>query len=390
MSDSAPYVRQAGERRSARIESLRALAALGVLLGHAYGWSHHWQGIYSTFPGRVIMSGGFGVFLFFALSGYLLFLPFVRAAFGGFDRIDLRRYAINRAVRILPLYYVVIGTYLIVHDQGVGAQWWKFLLFLESFGADTVAKVDPPAWSLVVEVQFYVLLPLFAWLVATVARRSLSRAAMFVGVLGIIALVVRVLTVTADDTVTAVWRYSLPATCVFFFPGLLLALLRVHLDNHQRSWESVRIFGSSTVWLAAGIALWLVSAYRYDLDNLMLLASACLLGACALPLRPRWLVRSLDARVLAALGTASYSLYLWHGPIIETMSKASWMPGGFLPLAAIGGVTCCLIALASYRVVEAPFLRLRRTWSSARVPEQLRAPYGDDAATDTTVHEVSA
>src|SRR3954452_3443850 len=204
----APQVDQAGERRSARIESLRALAALGVLVGHAYGWSHGWQNVYATFHGRVLMSGGFGVFLFFALSGYLLFLPFARAAFGPTARIDLRRYAINRAVRILPLYYVVIGTYLVVHDEGVGGQWWRFLLFLEGFGAHTVAKVDPPAWSLVVEVQFYVLLPLFAWLVARVARRSLPRAALFVVGIGIAAMLVRMVTVTYADSVTAVWRYS--------------------------------------------------------------------------------------------------------------------------------------------------------------------------------------
>src|SRR3954454_8715517 len=123
------YVQQAGERRAARIESLRALAALGVLLGHAYGWSHHWQGLFATFSGRLVLSGGFGVFLFFALSGYLLFLPFARAAFGSGGRIDVRRYALNRAVRILPLYYVVIGTYLVIHDEGVGAKWWRFLLF---------------------------------------------------------------------------------------------------------------------------------------------------------------------------------------------------------------------------------------------------------------------
>ena len=383
-------VQQAGERRSARIESLRALAALGVLLGHAYGWSHNWRGVYATFPGRVLLSGGFGVFLFFALSGYLLFLPFARAAFGPAEGIDLRRYAVNRALRILPLYYVVIGTYLVVHDQGVGDQWWRFLLFLEGFGAQTVAKVDPPAWSLVVEVQFYVLLPLFAWLVARVAGRSLPRAAVFVAGLGVAAFGVRILTVTSADTVTAVWRYSLPATCVFFFPGLLLALLRVHLDNHEQSWEAARVVGSSTAWLVGGVTLWLVAAYRYNYDGLMLPASALLLGACALPLRQTWSVRALDARWLAALGTASYSLYLWHGPIIESMSRASWMPGGFFPLAAVGVVVCCLIALLSYRVVEAPFLRLRRTWSSARVPEQLRSPYDDAAPAAVDVREVPA
>src|SRR5436189_6111084 len=91
----APQVDQAGERRSARIESLRALAALGVLVGHAYGWSHGFAGaIYGTYHGRVLLSGGFGVFLFFALSGYLLYLPFVRGAFSDRGGIDVRRYAV--------------------------------------------------------------------------------------------------------------------------------------------------------------------------------------------------------------------------------------------------------------------------------------------------------
>jgi len=91
MAESAPVVRQAGERRAARIESLRALAALGVLVGHAWGWSHGFNGaaIYGSYHGRVLLSGGFGVFLFFALSGYLLYLPFARGVFG--DREAVRR-----------------------------------------------------------------------------------------------------------------------------------------------------------------------------------------------------------------------------------------------------------------------------------------------------------
>src|SRR4051795_5052001 len=159
----APQVDQAGERRSARIESLRALAALGVLVGHAYGWSHGWQNVYATFHGRVLLSGGFGVFLFFALSGYLLFLPFARQSYGSGGPISLGRYAINRALRVLPLYYVVIATYLVVNSEGLRSEWWRFALFLENFSARTVANVDGPVWSLVVEVQFYILLPLAAW-----------------------------------------------------------------------------------------------------------------------------------------------------------------------------------------------------------------------------------
>src|SRR3954451_10842988 len=202
----APTVRQAGERRSARVESLRALAALGVLVGHAYGWSHGWNGVYASFHGRVLLSGGFGVFLFFALSGYLLFLPFARASFGGGGRIELGRYALNRALRVIPLYYVVIATFLVLRGEGVRGDSWRFALFLESFSERTVATVDGPVWSLVVEVQFYVLLPVFARLLSRAARRSLTSAAVLVSALGIAALAVRLLSVTHADSVTQVWR----------------------------------------------------------------------------------------------------------------------------------------------------------------------------------------
>src|SRR4051812_2993963 len=74
-------VTQAGELRSARIESLRAIAALGVLLGHQFVVSNGLR--FDTYWDRVAMGGGFGVDLFFALTGYLLFWPFARQWFGG-------------------------------------------------------------------------------------------------------------------------------------------------------------------------------------------------------------------------------------------------------------------------------------------------------------------
>src|SRR3954462_13862024 len=197
----APQVDQAGERRSARIESLRALAALGVLVGHAYGWSHGWQNVYATFHGRVLLSGGVGVFLFFALSGYLLFLPFARAAFGGGGGIELGRDALKRALRVGPLYYVVIATFLIVRGEGLRGQWWRFALFLEGFSERTVGRVDGPVWSLVVEVQFYVLLPLFAWLLTRASRPSRASAWARVWALGVPAFVVGPGKVTQADSV---------------------------------------------------------------------------------------------------------------------------------------------------------------------------------------------
>ena len=115
---------QAGERRSTRIESLRALAALGVLVFHVLILSDA-RGT-NDLVRHLAFGGTFGVFLFFALTGYLLFTPFARAAAAG-TALDLRRYARNRALRILPLYYVVLVVLLLVQEGGGSFdQWWRF------------------------------------------------------------------------------------------------------------------------------------------------------------------------------------------------------------------------------------------------------------------------
>src|SRR5438105_8713093 len=74
MHTDGAAVQQAGETRSARVESLRAIAALAVLVSHAFAFSHHWNPvIFRGFVHRTVMGGGQGVLLFFALSGYLLY-----------------------------------------------------------------------------------------------------------------------------------------------------------------------------------------------------------------------------------------------------------------------------------------------------------------------------
>ncbi len=92
------------------------------------------------------------------------------------------------------------------------------------------------------------------------------------------------------------------------------------------------MLGAGTCWGAAGVGLWMVVAWRYDLDLLLVAASFLLVGAAVLPLRSGLLVRVLRWRPLAALGVASYSLYLWHYPIVEHLSKAP--PPPRLPKAA--------------------------------------------------------
>lgn len=362
-------ISQAGELRSARIESLRALAALAVLLGHTFGHAHDYDPTetLATFSDRALLGGGFGVYLFFALSGYLLFGPFARRDFDGGDSIDLRRYAMNRAVRILPLYYVVVVAVLVIQEGGgTLGQWWKFLLFAENFSIETVGQINGVLWSLVVELHFYLLLPVLALVIGRLSGGSLVRGMAILLALGAASYAWRAHAVVGGDGAAAVlWRYSLPTTFFFFISGMSLALIRIAWERRRPGWLRGPLAWSGA-WLTASAVLWALVLDDYGREWAVAGASFLMVGACVLPLRAGVAVRALEWRPLAVVGVASYSLYLWHVPVLNVLVQP-WLLDGvpFGVLLAVALPVCVAVALVSYRVVEAPFLRLRRRWATS-------------------------
>jgi peptidoglycan/LPS O-acetylase OafA/YrhL len=370
-------VRQAGELRSVKVESLRAVAALAVLVGHTYGDIHAYGPVvYQSFLHRIVLGGGFAVYLFFGLSGYLLYLPFARRDVAAGPKIDHRRYAINRAVRILPLYYAVVTVCLIVLEHGSDfGTWLRFFTFSENFSRATVGKIDGPIWSLVVELHFYILLPFLAFAIAKLARRSTWRAAAILVVIGVFSLFVREVKVLPAGYIDPLWRYNIPANFFFFIPGMLLALLRVSWERSRPAWLKGPL-RSSGLWLVASLPVWLLVFDHYNWDPLVGVASFLLIGSCVLPLDPSLPVRVLDWRPLAVIGTASYSLYLWHLPIVDHLTQHQ-LNGDSLPIDLLVLVPLTVaVALVSYRVIEAPFLRLRRRWQGAAPAPVAGGPVG--------------
>lgn len=364
-----PRISQAGELRSARVESLRALAALAVVISHmSYALPASTNGVVL----RSLRGGGWGVDVFFVLSGYLLFLPFARAALSG-ERIDLRRYAINRALRILPLYYAVVVILLLLqHGGGSAAQWWRMGLFTANFYPGTVDSVDGPTWSLIVEVQFYIALPFLAAGFARLARGLWKRLAVAVVSVAGASLVLWQVFVIGEQSFDL--RYSLPARMWFFSAGMLIAVLRLAWERDRPS----RLRGalaSPVLWWLASAPLWALSSWRYDYEALNAVAAFLIVGACVLPLNGSRLVVALGWRPLALLGVASYSLYLWHDPVLKVLETGSLTTANtannhsFAFLIVVGLPLCIAVAFASYRLIEAPFLRYRRRWSSASAPQ---------------------
>lgn len=378
---------QAGELRSARIESLRAVAALGVLVGHAFIIALAYRGTSTGLRNQLISGGLLTVFLFFTLSGYLLYWPFARRDFGGGGRIDLTRYARNRALRILPLYYAVVAVLLALDPLGAHrADWWRYALFIEDYSARTVERLDSPMWSLGVEMQFYILLPLIAAGIARLARGSLARAMAIVVALGAASFALRLERVLIGPSPVLSpldGPFALPTLLYFFCTGMLVALLRQAVRDREGE-RLPRALEWSDPWLLAAVGLWALAAAHPSWEPLIAAASFLAVGTCVLAPRRGVLLRILDWRGLAAVGVASYSLYLWHVPLLLALSGTEirfsdtrppvdlTAPQSFAGLLALALPVCLAAALLSYRLIEAPFLRLRRGWVGPRSSSRYR------------------
>lgn len=378
---SEHQVVQAGTTRSARVESLRAIAALGVLVGHVWLYVHLYRLTGASYLGRVLATGGLGVQLFFCLSGYLIFRPFARRYFAAGGPIGLRTYALNRALRIVPLYLVaVIALLLTTQHGGTAEQWWRFLTFSESFSTTTAQTVDPPLWSVVVEIHFYVLLPVLAWALARAAGGRRLPAAALLLLIGAMSLLLQ----ESHPVPAVVWNYSLPDTFYGFVPGMLLALLQIEWEQRRPRWCRGAA-GAGDAWMLAGIGIWLVIAWRPSVAvSLTAPASFLTLAAVVLPLRHGRLVRVLDLRVLAVLGVISYSIYVWHIPILDGLYTVRGLASS-VPRLLVVELGCALaVAAVSYLVVERPALRLRRTWADPNVRAAAHSASAPDPAASAT------
>ena len=333
------------------MEGLRAVAVLAVL------WYH------IGLPG---LSGGFvGVDIFFVISGFLITGLLLREHETA-GRIDVRRFYSRRMRRILPAVLATIAVTMVVaalvvapldvpgiaKDGAASALSLGNVRFaLES--ADYFAATDPSPfrhlWSLGVEEQFYLVWPALL-IVALRAFRSRVWVALVIGGL------------TVGSFVFGLWLTETFAPWAFYsLPSRLWELALGGLLAAATGWLA-RLPGLIAVpvgWLGAGLIV--AGVVLIDGSTPYPGAAALLptLGAAAMIVGGgrggpvRWI---LTRRPTRFVGRISYSLYLWHWPILVLPALAL---GEALPLAArcaLGGVAV-VVAAISWRVIEEPFRR---------------------------------
>ncbi|HEV2235938.1 MAG TPA: acyltransferase [Ktedonobacterales bacterium] len=386
------------------LDGLRALAALSVIWFHAYLTLK----VRPTLRGHEVawiwLYGATGVHLFFVLSGFLLFLPYARALLHARPLPAARRFYQRRALRILPAYWVCLFALApltlpnLLTPSGLGDIAAHLALLHDDFYQYNKA-IEGPFWTLAVEAQFYLLLPLCAAGIAVVVRQTRSLARLVGGVAGVMALALALRAADAfgqghlaalHGATAAVVSALLHATMgtqgkylEVFAIGMLASVLYVAGTEQGRlSPTARRRIGLALLLAGLALAPLLARAVNahdwgaplwYTVDrptNLLAIAGPWLIGLSygGLVLGTLWAggaARALFAwRPLRFIGLVSYSLYLWHLPIITALAPLTTRLPGLWPLPAALAVGLCVavpFAYMSYQLVERPFLRRRRT-----------------------------
>lgn len=362
--------------RFPELDGLRALAALTVFATHAAFLTGFTS---SSAFGPLTARLNLGVALFFVLSGFLLYRPWVRARLADGPAPGLGGYALRRGLRIVPAYWVaLLPLGLVIGDfvpGALGDRWWVYFGFGQVYGAETIVGGIAPAWSLGTEVAFYLVLPGFAWLTARLLRGRRHPVRLELVGLGasvVLALVLRELASRGDWLST--YDNTLPGRWPWFAVGLALAVLSV-------APRRPRIGNPWAWWLAAAAALALsavvlpreVLTMTARDQQVELLLFGMVAGCLTVPLvlgtgGPS---RLLALRPAVWLGTVSYGLFLWHYPVIGWLQRRL----GDAPAAAVSALSLLValtLAAASWYAVERPLMRLgaRRT----RRPDRDAAP----------------
>ena len=370
-------------------DSLRALAALSVIGVHgafaAGAYGDEWLRQY-------VARLDVGVAIFFLISGFLLYRPFVLARVEGDHRPSSAAYAWRRFLRIVPAYWLALTVIAYVQlDHGEIfslSGFFTYYCFGQVYTPETALGGIPQAWTLCVEVAFYAFLPI--WALAMRRLPGAGRAGVLRGELIALAClfvasvaykIVLVELGALRDPDLGPFMLSLPPFLDQFALGMALAVLSVWYAERERRPPTLRLVERwpGVAWAGALIAFWAVSTqvgltgeFGEQPDRSEFFARHLIYAVVALGvLLPavfgdpdRGLVRRFLAnRVLLWLGLVSYGLYLWHaavfhqlgvwgyGEISDATHRYTWW------LAGTAATT--VVAAASYYLLERNALRLK-------------------------------
>jgi peptidoglycan/LPS O-acetylase OafA/YrhL len=342
--------------RIGALDGWRAIAIVLVLLAHA----SHTRNVPLP-PGAgldfLATAGHLGVVIFFVISGFLITTLLMREH-AETGTISLKQFYARRALRIFPASYAYVLAMIAAAALGwievSGGDFAMALTYLTNYNAHRSWYIGH-LWSLSVEEQFYLLWP-FVLMLAGRRRGFVAALAAF-----LLAPAVRL----GMHLMLPAGPYRdleiFPAVADGIAAGCLMALARPWLL--QRAWY-LRFTQHGAIWLLLPLAIVVHSFNGYTIIDVFAMPPL-LIGLAVLIEASTRRVGTLSARILnatpmVAIGTLSYSLYLWQQPFLSRGGQHIWT---LFPYN-IGFVVAA--ATASYLLVERPFLRMRGRFAAPR------------------------
>jgi peptidoglycan/LPS O-acetylase OafA/YrhL len=408
------------------LDGLRAIACLAVITYHV-NYLALFLNIWKPQPhtldliGALLYFGDSGVILFFLLSGFLLFLPFAKALLFGSTWPLTVRFYLRRIFRIIPAYYVALFLIILFfHPELLHRNQWHTIQTFLTFSMDTATSrlINGPFWTLATEFQFYLLLPLIAGVFRLLVCRGSVHARMLKLTCCLFALL-------AWGQLTRYWGLHLADTSAldFLIPhhisvrlkpyiygdagkyfevfavGMLICMLYVYTQNAATApyWQAKLQRLSPLLFITGLVTLFILSLwhvyhltvgytqnnvyqiftfldpYRYQLmqpwDEWQAFGYSISYGLClcALLYASTRFKAPFEWPLLRWIGFISFSLYMWHLPLIDlfiTAIEPAIRSQGLSPIVGYIALYIWVIILvfplsfASYRWIEQPGIRV--------------------------------
>ncbi|RDJ99521.1 acyltransferase family protein [Paraburkholderia lacunae] len=353
--------------RIAGFDGLRALAVLMVFFQH-------------RLFGDIGEIGHLGVWIFFALSGFLIIgiLSEQRARIernGSRFAAELKRFLFRRTLRIFPIYYLMLAVMCVLMTLGMadpelaGGMPFHFA-YLSNFWIGSVLHYWPGRyshlWSLAIEEQFYLV---FAPLMLLIAARRHGAVCAVIVVVGLASLLAMRAAHWQEITI-----YTHPLTNFWMLALGGIGGLMIAADAHRL--RAVLGHGVTSIALAACVVGFCATEPVWSelTSPLVLTAVSAAYGACIAALvcsiaccRSAVIMGLLETRWLVSFGRISYGFYLYHNliPDLTRNHHAVALFGGAVPgWAHVAGIVASFlislaIAVLSWRFIEAPLLKFK-------------------------------